>query len=394
MKDTGFAASPEQRARQATVHQREADGSLTPLPFEAPSEREFLAGGGGLYSTASDYLAFLQALLQGGGRILKPETVALMGENHVGGLQAGILKTNAPLLTNDVDFFPGQPVRWGLGYMLTPEPAVNGRGAGSVTWAGLFNTNYWLDPKQRVAGLIMTQILPFADVPTVALWRVRARCLCRARPTVGGLRAFFAKFVAVVLPLVTLAACVEGVGSDGSGSDFIVVSDFAVPEGAIHLDTSFGFSLNRGAPGVPPQQRAASVGRAVGFLVSDAVTERLRGLGYDAASTTDPAPAPGKRALIVTGRFRAIDEGYRRSVGHENSAVLVTVQVTAQVPGRGVEPVQIFAVDSRSAPRVAMTGAATRRETGVDADATRVGAEIARVVAEIARRNNWVPARR
>ncbi len=174
MIDTGFVASPGQRARQAVVHQREADGSLTPQPLETPIEREFLAGGGGLYSTASDYLAFLEALLQGGtlkGRqILKPETVALMGENHIGGLQAGILKTNSPAMTNDVDLFPGQSVRWGLGYMLTPEPGPNGRSAGSVTWAGLFNTYYWLDPARRVAGLIMTQILPFADGPTVALY--------------------------------------------------------------------------------------------------------------------------------------------------------------------------------------------------------------------------------
>jgi methyl acetate hydrolase len=162
MKDTGFSVSPKQRARQATVHQREA-GGLTPQPFEVPAEREFLAGGGGLYSTADDYLLFLQALLQGGKGVLKPATVALMGENHIGGLQAGILKTNNPPLTNDVDLFRGKPVRWGLAYMLTPEPGPDGRSAGSVTWAGIFNTYYWLDPVKRVAGVIMTQILPFAD---------------------------------------------------------------------------------------------------------------------------------------------------------------------------------------------------------------------------------------
>jgi methyl acetate hydrolase len=170
MNDTGFSPSPEQRARQAVVHQREADGSLTPQPLEELTPREFLNGGGALYSTAGDYLAFLQALLRGGGGILKPETVALMGENHVGGLPAGVLKTNDPLLTNDVDFFPGQPVRWGLGYMLTPEPGPNGRGAGSVTWAGIFNSYYWLDPVTRVAGLIMTQILPFCDPQVLTLY--------------------------------------------------------------------------------------------------------------------------------------------------------------------------------------------------------------------------------
>jgi CubicO group peptidase (beta-lactamase class C family) len=173
MKDTGFAVSPEQRGRQATVHQRADDGSLTPQSFEVPTEREFLAGGGGLYSTAGDYLSFLQMLLQGGelngARILKPETVALMGENHIGALPAGVLKANWPHMTNDVDLFPGQPVRWGLGYMLTPEPGPHGRGAGSLTWAGIFNTYYWLDPATRVAGVVMTQILPFADPATLGV---------------------------------------------------------------------------------------------------------------------------------------------------------------------------------------------------------------------------------
>jgi methyl acetate hydrolase len=170
MTDTGFAVSAEQRTRQASVHQREADGTLVPQPFEAPSEREFLAGGGGLYSTAGDYIAFLQALLNGGSGVLKPATVALMGENHIGALPAGVLKTNNPPLTNDVDFFPGQTVRWGLAYMLTPEAGPNGRSAGSVTWAGIFNTYYWLDPRREVAGVIMTQVLPFADHKAVALY--------------------------------------------------------------------------------------------------------------------------------------------------------------------------------------------------------------------------------
>ena len=79
MKDTGFVVSAEQRARQASVHQRDNEGTLTPQPFETPTEREFLAGGGGLYSTAGDYLAFLRALLSGGGGIIKPATVSANG---------------------------------------------------------------------------------------------------------------------------------------------------------------------------------------------------------------------------------------------------------------------------------------------------------------------------
>jgi methyl acetate hydrolase len=174
MKDTGYVASPEQRARQAVVHQRQADGSLAPQPLETQFTPEFWPGGGGLYSTGRDYLAFLQALLHGGSfkgaRLLKPETVTLMAQNHIGNIPAGIMKTELPARSNDVDFFPGAQLRWGLGYMLNMEPGPNGRSAGTVSWGGIFNTYYWLDPAKHVTGLIMTQILPFADPRTLKLY--------------------------------------------------------------------------------------------------------------------------------------------------------------------------------------------------------------------------------
>ena len=197
------------------------------------------------------------------------------------------------------------------------------------------------------------------------------------------------------LPLGATACVAASPIANGPASDFIVVSDFAVPEGAVRLDPSFGFSLYRGEPGVPAQKRAASIGRAVAFLVTDTVIDRLRGLGYDATSTTNPNPAAsGYRALVVSGTFRTIDEGQRRRVGDEHSAVIATVEIKAEMPGGPAQPLQSFTVDSRSAPRARPDSGATKRETGVDADATNVGAEIARVVADIARRNNWVPARR
>jgi methyl acetate hydrolase len=174
MKDSGYITSDEQRARQARVHQRQPDGALVPQPLETAFTPEFWSGGGPLYSTGRDYLTFLQALLHGGShngtRILKPETVALMGKNHTGDIPAGIMKTTNPARSNDVDLFPGAPIRWGLGYMLNMEPGPNGRSAGTVSWGGIFNTYYWIDPAKRVTGLIMTQILPFADTKTLKLY--------------------------------------------------------------------------------------------------------------------------------------------------------------------------------------------------------------------------------
>ena len=174
MADTGFAPTPDQHRRQAAMHQRQADGSLLAQPLLPPTEPEFHAGGGGLCSTGPDYLRFLRMLLAGGtldgARILKPETVVLMNQNHIGGLPAGIMRTTAPELSNDVDFFPGQSLRWGLGYMLNLEPGPNGRSAGTVGWAGLGNLYFWLDPARQMTGVIMTQILPFADPAAVRLY--------------------------------------------------------------------------------------------------------------------------------------------------------------------------------------------------------------------------------
>lgn len=167
MNDSGFVLGAAQRERLAGMHARNADGSLAVIPFELPQEPEFYMGGGGLYSTGRDYLAFLQMLLHGGSfngaRVLQPETVAEMARNQIGDLTVGLLTTAIPASSNDAEFFPGMVKKWGLGYMITTEEAPTGRSPGSVAWAGLANTYYWLDPAKRLTGVLLTQILPFAD---------------------------------------------------------------------------------------------------------------------------------------------------------------------------------------------------------------------------------------
>jgi len=125
MSDTDYVISAAQRSRLVAVHQRKEDGSLEPSEPKDPPWREFWSGGGGLYSTGRDYLVFLQMLMhQGrfnGAQLLRPQTVALMGQNQIGDIRAGILKTANPERSNDVDFFPGMVCKWGLGYCKTPE---------------------------------------------------------------------------------------------------------------------------------------------------------------------------------------------------------------------------------------------------------------------------------
>ena len=173
MTDTGFVPSADQASRLARVHRRGADGSLEPITFDRP-QGEFFSGGGGLYSTGRDYLAFLQMLLhQGrfnGAELLRSETAAVIGQNHIGNLKLGVMKTAMPELSNDVDLFPGVRCGHGLANVINAQPGSNGRSAGTLTWAGLFNSYYWIDSQKRVTGVILTQILPFADASAVRLY--------------------------------------------------------------------------------------------------------------------------------------------------------------------------------------------------------------------------------
>ena len=94
----------------------------------------------------------------------------MLGQNQIGGIEAGILTTTAPARSADTDFFPGASLKWGLATMINAEPGPNGRGAGTLTWAGLSNTHYWIDPARRVAGVLMAQVLPFGDPPAMRLY--------------------------------------------------------------------------------------------------------------------------------------------------------------------------------------------------------------------------------
>jgi methyl acetate hydrolase len=175
MNDTAFVIGPRQREREASAHRRGPDGSLTAEPLEQNSPRQSFSGGGGIYSTAPDYLTLIRALLAGGTlngvSILRPETVALMGQNQIGDIDVGILKTTAPALSNDVDLCPGVTRKWGFGHMINMQPLAGGRSAGSLTWGGLLNTYYWIDPARKVAAVFMTQVLPFADSRALRLYR-------------------------------------------------------------------------------------------------------------------------------------------------------------------------------------------------------------------------------
>ena len=167
MTDTGFKIGESQRKRLVGMHARAEDGSLAPIPFELEQEPEFHMGGGGLYGTAADYIKFTQMILNkgrgNGHQILKPETVALMGQNHIGELNMGKMTTAIGWATNDVDLYPDIVKKWGLSFLINTAKTPEGRSPGSLAWAGLANTYFWIDPVRGIAGVILMQLLPFAD---------------------------------------------------------------------------------------------------------------------------------------------------------------------------------------------------------------------------------------
>jgi methyl acetate hydrolase len=167
MTDTGFKLGDAQRKRLVAMHQRGEDGSLTPIPFELEQEPEFYMGGGGLYGTAGDYIKFTQMILNkgkgNGNQVLRPETVAVMGQNHIGALNMTRLTTAVAWATNDVDLYPGMEKKWGLSFMINTARTTEGRSPGSLAWAGLANTYFWIDPSRDVSGVILMQLLPFVD---------------------------------------------------------------------------------------------------------------------------------------------------------------------------------------------------------------------------------------
>jgi CubicO group peptidase (beta-lactamase class C family) len=174
MKDTSYLLPASKFDRLVSTYARQPDGSLKENPRVPPPAPKAFNGGGGLFSTTGDYVRFMQMILGKGqgnnkARILQPKTVESMEINQIGSATAGKMKSLRPALTSDVDIQPGATEKWGLGFLINTTAYNGGRSAGSLAWAGLFNTFYWIDPKRSLCGVLMMQFLPFVDKEAVGL---------------------------------------------------------------------------------------------------------------------------------------------------------------------------------------------------------------------------------
>ncbi len=174
MNDTGFAPGEEQIARLATMHARLPDGGLAAIELPAPENPEFEMGGGGLVSTMGDYARFIRMILNDGeldgARILSPETVDMMAGNHMGELRVSELTSHNPAFSQDAELFPGEEKSWGLTFQVHEEPSATGAPAGTLSWAGLANSYFWIDRENGIGGCYLSQLLPFADAGSVEIF--------------------------------------------------------------------------------------------------------------------------------------------------------------------------------------------------------------------------------
>jgi methyl acetate hydrolase len=174
MKDTSYFVPKDKEARLVTVNRRLADGSIVKDSVQPLTSGFTPIGGGGLTSTAQDYLRFTRALLNNGelegARILSTGTVALMEQNHIGALGVPALKTAIPQRSEDFSFIADGRDKWGLAFLITTDAVAGKRSAGSLSWGGINNTYYWVDPARGITGVILMQFLPFADRKALALY--------------------------------------------------------------------------------------------------------------------------------------------------------------------------------------------------------------------------------
>ncbi|KRR18945.1 hypothetical protein CQ14_18830 [Bradyrhizobium lablabi] len=176
MEDTAYNVPEAKGPRLVAQQQRAGERMDGAVELQKPQLGLTIAspiGGGGLASTADDYGRFVRMLLNGGeldgARVLKTETVALMGQNHIGAVSVPALKSVLPR-SADFTFIADGRDKWGLGFLITADQVQGKRSPGSLSWGGINNTFFWIDPARGIAGVIMMQYLPFADAKALAVY--------------------------------------------------------------------------------------------------------------------------------------------------------------------------------------------------------------------------------
>jgi len=172
MHDTSYLVPPAKYGRVVATNARGADGKFVerPMPATLPAS---VAGDGGLYGTAGDYALFLRMLLNhgkaGNVRLLSDGAVKAMLTSQSGAVTAQLQQSTNQSLSRNFPVGAGRD-HWGFGFQLAAERVANRRSPGSGTWAGIFNTHFFIDPVRQVGVVVMMQTLPFYDEPSMKVY--------------------------------------------------------------------------------------------------------------------------------------------------------------------------------------------------------------------------------
>jgi methyl acetate hydrolase len=182
MEHTSF--EPDVDRPLVDVVARGHDGVFRPTRFDPPAEPEVYGMGMALYGTGPDYLRFLRMVLNrgelDGRRLLGREVIDAMTTNQVGPLSVPVLRSTKPEVSADVDLFPGVRKTWTAGFLRLESDVAGMRRAGSLGWAGVANTHYWMDPATGVAVVFMTQLLPFFEPRLMTVFAAFERTVYRS----------------------------------------------------------------------------------------------------------------------------------------------------------------------------------------------------------------------
>jgi CubicO group peptidase (beta-lactamase class C family) len=171
MADTTYVVPAGKRSRVAAVHRMTETGLVeAPVPDEVRSP---ISGDGGLYSTAPDYAKFIQMVLRrgvaaDGTRLLTARSIRSMGRNQLGDVRVELQDEPLPMLARAFPLGAGHD-GFGLGFQIRGEHEDRDKRApGSMSWAGIFNTEFWIDPATGIGGVLLMQYLPFYDADAIA----------------------------------------------------------------------------------------------------------------------------------------------------------------------------------------------------------------------------------
>ncbi len=171
MIDTTYVVPPSKIGRVVTIHNMTEKGLVeAPVPDEV---RSSVSGDHGLYSTAPDYAIFIQLFLNNGlapdgARLLAEETIRIMGENQLGDVRVSLQDEPTPSIARAFPLGAGRD-GFGVGFQVTgPHKDPKIRSPGSMSWAGLSNTQFWIDRKAGLGAVLLMQYLPFYDEDAIA----------------------------------------------------------------------------------------------------------------------------------------------------------------------------------------------------------------------------------